>query len=234
MHSSLSPGTLRTAHRLWEERLGAPMGTLGTSGVSFVAWPGHDAAVVLDLGGSLLVAGPEEAITRLRRLPRKHLVDSDAVVSALSRLRPRIIGRALLGYADQWTFTPAPDAHGVRPADLGTVGRVFSQCDAADPDESGLADMSAWFVAEEDGVPVAAAGYEEWPQGIAHCGVAVGGEHRGRGVGRSVASAAVGHALAEHAVVQWRSRDSTMASTRLGERLGFVQLGTQTAFDLHA
>ncbi|MCG7309732.1 GNAT family N-acetyltransferase [Brachybacterium sp. ACRRE] len=68
---------------------------------------------------------------------------------------------------------------------------------------------------------------------MAHCGVAVIAEHRGRGLGRSVASAAVGHALGEYGVVQWRSRDTNTASTRLGARLGFALLGTQTAFDLH-
>lgn len=93
--------------------------------------------------------------------------------------------------------------------------------------------MSTWFVAEDCRVPVAAPGYEEWPHGVAQCGVAVSADHRGRGWGRSVASAAVRHALREHAVVQWRSRDTNAASTQLGERLGFVQAGSQTSFDLY-
>jgi GNAT superfamily N-acetyltransferase len=233
MPSSLSTATLRTVERLWEERMHAPKGTLGSSGVSIVEWPGFTAAVILDIGGTLIVAGPAEAIALLRHLSPQRLVDADVAASALLSLRPRLIGKALLGYADESTFTPAPSAHKVRQADLSAAEQVLSHCDADDGDESGLSEMNAWFVAEEDGVPVAAAGYEGWPGSVAHCGVAVGARHRGRGLGQSVASAAVGHALAGHAVAQWRSRDTNATSTRLGERLGFMQLGSQTAFDLH-
>lgn len=213
--------------------MSAPKGMLGSSGVSFVEWPGFNAAVILNFGGSLLVAGPAEAIALLRRLSRQQLVDADVAASALLSLRPRLIGKALLGYADESTFTPAPAAHRVRPADLSAAEQALSHCDADDRDESGLSEMNAWFGAEEEGVPVAAAGHEGWPGSVAHCGVAVGAGHRGRGLGQSVASAAVGHALTEHAVAQWRSRDTNATSTRLGERLGFVQVGSQTAFDLH-
>ena len=232
MPSSLSTATLRTVERLWEERMSAPKGTLSRSGVSMVEWPGFDAAVNLEVGDSLLVAGPEEAIARLRQLPRRQLADPEVAESALRDLRPRRIGSAFLAYADASTFTPSPATHEVHQAELDAAERTVAHCDAEDRDESGLLEMSTWFVADENGVPVAAAGYEEWPQRVAHCGVAVDTGHRGRGLGRSVASAAVGHALQEHAAVQWRSRDSNAASTRLGARLGFVQVGRQTSFEL--
>lgn len=233
MPTSLSAPTLRTVERLWQERMGAPKGALGSAGVSFVEWPGLTAAVILDIGGVLLVAGPSEAIGLLRRLARAQLLDVEVAGSALGSLRPELVGRALLGYADVSTFTPVHASYGVRQADRSSMEEVVSQCDPDDRDESGLLEMHGWFVAEEEGVPVAAAGYEEWPGGVAHCGVAVSAEHRGRGLGRSVASAAVGHALGEHEVVQWRSRDTNAVSTRLGARLGFVQLGAQVAFDLY-
>lgn len=233
MSSSLNTPTLHTVKSLWEERMSAPKGTLGSSGVSTVEWPGFTAAVVLDIGRSLLVAGPAEAIELLRRLSPKQLVEANVTESALLSLRPRLVGKALLGYAEESTFTPAPAAHRVHPADLMAAEQALAHCDADDRDESGLSEMSAWFVAEEEGMPVAAAGFEEWPGGVAHCGVAVGAGYRGRGLGQSVASAAVEHALAGHGVAQWRSRNTNATSTRLGERLGFVQVGSQTAFDLH-
>jgi RimJ/RimL family protein N-acetyltransferase len=232
MPSSLSTATLRTVERLWEERLRAQEGALSSSQVSFVEWPGFTAAVIVDNGGSVLVAGPAEAIGRLHGHPRHELVDAGAAESALVDLRPRLIGQALLGYADESTLTRAPAAWPVRQADLGAVEQAISHCDPEDRDESGLSEMNIWFVAEDEGVPVAAAGFEQWPQGVAHCGVTVGTEHRGRGIGHAVATEAVEHALVEHAVAQWRSRDTNVASTRLGERLGFVQVGTQTAFEL--
>lgn len=234
MPSSLSTATLRTVERLWEERVRAQEGALSSSRVSFVEWPGFTAAVIVDIGGSVLVAGPGEAIGRLHGLPRHELVDAGAAESALVDLRPRLIGQALLGYADTSTFTRAPAAWPVHQADLGAVERAISHCDPEDRDESGLSEMDVWFVAEDDGVPVAAAGYETWPRSVAHCGVAVGAEHRGRGFGRAAASDAVEHALREHTVAQWRSRSTNVASTRVGDRLGFVQAGTQTAFELHS
>src|SRR5699024_9268115 len=73
MSSSLSTSTLRTVERLWEERMSAPKGTLSSSGVSMVEWPGFTATVILDIGGSLIVAGPAEAIALLRHLSPQQL-----------------------------------------------------------------------------------------------------------------------------------------------------------------
>jgi len=212
----------------------AQEGALSSSEVSFVEWPAFTAAVIVDIGDSVLVAGPAEAIGRLHGLPRQELVDASAAESALCDLRPLLIGQALLGYADELTFSRAPAACPVRQAERGAVQQAISQCKPEDRDESGLLEMSVWFVAEDEGVPVAASGYESWPRRVAHCGVAVGAEHRGRGIGLAVASGAVEHAFREHTVAQWRSRDTNVASTRVGERMGFVQMGTQTAFELRA
>lgn len=234
MSSSSRPATLHVVERLWEERMRAQEGALSTSEVSFVECPGFTAAVIVDIGGSVLVAGPAEAISRLHGLPRQGLVNADAAESALVDLRPQLIGQALLGYADESTFTPAPAARTVRRADRGAVEQAISHCEPEDRDESGLLEMNVWFVAEHEGMPVAAAGYESWPRSVAHCGVAVGAEHRGRGLGQAVASDAVEHALREHTVAQWRSRDTNVASRHVGERLGFVRMGTQTAFELRA
>lgn len=211
----------------------APLGALSQPGVSFVEWPGFDAAVILDIDGSLLVAGPAEAIELLRQLSAQRLGNAESTASALRSLRPRLIGKALLGYADESTFTPAPGSHRVRRADLLAAEQAVARCDADERDESGLLEMDTWFVTEEDGVPVAAAGYEVWARGVAHCGVAVSADRRGRGLGEAVASTAIRHALREESVAQWRSREANIASTRLGEHLGFVKIGSQMAFDVH-
>lgn len=212
--------------------MGAEPGVLGSSGTSIVEWPGSSAAVILEIGDALLVAGPSKAIELLRSCPREQLVDVDGTASALGILRPVLVGKALLGYVDRSNFTPAGAPPRAHRADRGAMEEVIAQCEADDRDESGLLEMPLWFVAEDAGVPVAAAGYEDWSGAVAHCGVAVGARHRDKGWGRAVAQAAVGHALDKHDVVQWRSRDTNLASTRLGERLGFARAGTQTAFDL--
>ena len=233
MPNSLPSRTRRTVQHLWEDKVGAKRGTLKTGGVSYVEWPGFDAAVVVDIEGAHLVAGPAEAIELLRGLSSRQLSDAEATASALQPLRPELTGKALLSYADATTFAPVDVSSRARQADRRAMEEVVAKCEVDDRDESGLPEMTSWFVTGDGGAPVAASGYEGWSPAVAHCGVAVIAEHRGKGWGRSVASAAVGHALGDHDVVQWRSRDTNRASTRLGGRLGFAQVGTQTAFDLH-
>lgn len=234
MPSTLGTTALRTVERVWETRMGAREGSLGSSAVSFVEWPGFSAAVVLSLGDALLVAGPGEAIKQLRDLPRQKLLDVASLEGALKALSPDLVGKALLAYTDESPSTPAGTSNNVHEVTRVEVEEVLSYCETDECDESGLLEMNRWFVADDDGVPVAAAGYEEWSNGVAHLGVAVSRAHRGRDLGRSVASAAISHALREHSVAQWRSRDTNTSSTLLGERLGFVQVGAQIAFDLRA
>lgn len=214
--------------------MGAKERALGSSEVSFVEWPGFSATVVLGIGDALLVAGPSEAIKQLSRLPREKLLDVATIEGALDALQPELVGKALLAYADASTFAPAETPNTVHEAKRIEVEEVASYCGSEERDESGLLEMNRWFVADDVGVPVAAAGYEEWSGSVAHLGVLVSRAHRGRDLGCSVASAAVGHALNEHPVAQWRGRDTNTSSIRLGERLGFVQVGTQIAFDLRA
>ncbi|GAA2750536.1 GNAT family N-acetyltransferase [Kitasatospora cinereorecta] len=72
---------------------------------------------------------------------------------------------------------------------------------------------------------VAAAGYRRWPRDTAHLSVLTAAGHRGRGLARATASAAVAHALSRSLLPQWRARPD--ASRGVAAALGFRELGTQ-------
>ncbi|WP_347336090.1 GNAT family N-acetyltransferase [Streptomyces sp. Root1304] len=77
---------------------------------------------------------------------------------------------------------------------------------------------------------VAAAGYEAWPESTAHVSVLTAAGHRGRGLARRTASAAVAHALEAGLMPQWRAR--TVESRAVARALGFRELGVQLSVRL--
>ena len=82
----------------------------------------------------------------------------------------------------------------------------------------------------EHGQVAAAAGYRDWPSGIAHMSVLTAASARGRGLARAAASAAVAHAIGEGRLPQWRARPE--ASRRTARALGFRELGSQVSIQL--
>ncbi|WP_337192349.1 GNAT family N-acetyltransferase [Streptomyces sp. YIM 132580] len=75
-----------------------------------------------------------------------------------------------------------------------------------------------------------AAGHELWPRGTAHLSILTDPRHRRRGLARAVGSAAVGDALAQGLLCQWRGR--TLASRRVAHTLGFQGTGFQLSLRL--
>ena len=96
--------------------------------------------------------------------------------------------------------------------------------------ERGLAGKitSPAFVVRAAGEVAAAAGYVDWPGGVAHLSVLTAARARGRGLGAVASSAAVTHALAVGKLPQWRAR--VEASQRIARGLGFHELGAQVGF----
>jgi hypothetical protein len=99
---------------------------------------------------------------------------------------------------------------------------------AEDVAESGIIEFtSPAFAAREHGTIVSAAGYHDWPEQFAHLSALTLATARGRGLARSVASAAVTHAIAHGKLPQWRARPET--SGLVARALGFRQLGFQVS-----
>jgi RimJ/RimL family protein N-acetyltransferase len=102
-----------------------------------------------------------------------------------------------------------------------------------DVGESGIGEITtAAFAVREHGQLVAAAGYRDWPCGVAHMSVLTAPAARGRGLARAAASAAIGHAMCQGRLPQWRARFS--ASQSVARALRFRGLGFQVSIGLTA
>ncbi|MGW1158619.1 GNAT family N-acetyltransferase [Streptomyces sp. NPDC002519] len=111
------------------------------------------------------------------------------------------------------------------------LAALLARAGEEDAGESGLEDItSPAFVLRESDDVVAAAGYHAWPRSVAHLSVLVAPGHRGRGLTRAAASAAVAHALGAGLLPQWRARPHP--SKRVALALGFQELGTQLSVRL--
>ncbi|MCR2811969.1 GNAT family N-acetyltransferase [Microbacterium sp. zg.Y1090] len=234
MPHALDDTTEMAVRRVWAERLGVSPAVFAQAEPVFIVRPGLTAAVVVRLEKTVVVAAPELALSALRSLAPRHLLDVGALLTALEPLAPSLFGVATLAFADRGTIVPAR-SDAVRMASDAEVAAVMSACSTEERDESGLLAMDRRWTTWADGVePAAAAGYEVWGGGLAHIGVATAPAFRGKGFGAQAAAAAALHAIGDGLVAQWRCRARNRASARLGESLGFVRLGEQIAVDLAA
>lgn len=211
------------ARALWSGLAGVAFPAIGTDVVvapaSALAPPGW--VGVVGLAGATLVTVPDPATAAVvRRRPPAPIDDPGAWRARFAVAEH--LGPAALAYLEPGAFRP----YGGAVVERGDPGPLLA---AADPDEvaeSGLADLaSPVHVLREAGRIVAAAGYERWPGGVAHLCLLTAAGHRGRGRGRTVATAAVRDALDAGLLPQWRARPAP--SRRVAVALGFRELGVQ-------
>ena len=187
---------------------------------------------IVALGGGALATVPRPALVApvraaLSNRDRGPVLDLDRVLAALPVAD--VLGPATLAYVDRSEFTGA-DRDGVAVERLADgpeqLAALLAGADEAEVDESGLAGLTSdAFVIRDGAHPVAAAGWRSWPGGIAHLLVLTAPYHRGRGLGRQVASAATAAALDVGLAPQWRARPA--ASRRIARSLGFREYGGQ-------
>jgi RimJ/RimL family protein N-acetyltransferase len=190
-------------------------------------------AGVVSIGGAVIATAPDPARAAvlqrgLSALPAAALADGDLLRGRLPVADLR--GPAALAYLDAAEFRAGPGRPPAEPRDARDAGlrRFLSGCDAADVEESGMAEITspAFTVCDQERV-IAAAGYREWAGGVAHLSVLTGAPARGRGRARAAASAAVAHALARGLLPQWRAVPAP--SRRVAASLGFRELGAQVS-----
>lgn len=191
---------------------------------------------IVVLGAAGIVTVPNVQVAQLladasSKLSCEELVDEDRLRAVLPVLE--VLGPASLFYLDRADFLPVHGGAAAEEAVCGDdeVALLLAHVDEKDAGESGLEDItSPAFVLRESDVAVAAAGYQAWPQAVAHLSVLVSPGHRGRGLARVVASAAVAHALDAGLLPQWRARRHP--SQRVALALGFRDLGSQLSVRL--
>lgn len=205
---------------------------------------------VVELEGSALVTAPDDATARrvqvLHGLSPGARTDAGAIREHLPVAE--VLGPARLAYLDAASLTTvelrtapaAPSAHDPGPeirdvveldAQAPELRALLRRVDAADADESGLAELtSPAFALRRGGAVVAAAGFRSWPGDVAHLSVLADPEVRGRGYGRLVARAATTAALGAGLLPQWRAR--VEPSQRIARSLGYRELGSQLSVRL--
>ncbi|MEV0775624.1 GNAT family N-acetyltransferase [Streptomyces sp. NPDC050433] len=247
-HQSGRASAVTHARTLWTELAGVPAGFTTPSSVvvapgSLLCPPGW--AGIVRIGDAALATAPDartaEALGRaVGKLSYAELVDPVRLGEALSGGTAPVLdvlGPAALFYGGQGrgrdAFVPAfPGAAGVTveraASDAPALTALLAAAGTADADESGLDEITspAFLLRRRThGDVVAAAGYLTWPRSVAHMCVLVSPHHRGRGLARIVASAAVSHALVAGLLPQWRARP--YASRRVAVGLGLQELGAQ-------
>ncbi|WP_433250545.1 GNAT family N-acetyltransferase [Streptosporangium sp. CA-135522] len=188
-------------------------------------------AGVVVLGGAAIATVPDGSLVEPLRDALRTRVAESAV--DLDRLRARLdvvdlLGPATLAYLDAGDFRMAHEAGTVDrlPVDHPAVRALVVSAGEADADESGLEEVTSEVFAVRDGEEViAAAGYRSWPASVAHLSVLTAPRHRGHGLARRAASAAVEDALEDRLLPQWRARPEP--SRRVARALGFGELGVQ-------
>ncbi|MFF4053977.1 GNAT family N-acetyltransferase [Streptomyces chartreusis] len=228
---------LDRARELWKELAAKPVEfSSSLDGANVVVSPGSGLCPplwtgIVALGGASIITVPSVQVAQVMagassKLSGEELVDEDRLREVLVVLD--VLGPASLFYLDRADFLPVQGATAVEEAVGGDdeLAVLLASAGEEDAGESGLEDItSPAFVLRECDDVVAAAGYQVWPRSVAHLSVLVAPGHRGRGLARVVASAAVAHALDAGLLPQWRARPRP--SKRVALALGFQELGSQ-------
>jgi GNAT superfamily N-acetyltransferase len=164
----------------------------------------------------------------LETLPAASLTDPTVLSTRLQVLD--MLGPACLAYLDPAEFRPHRGQVAVEqllPHD-DDLRQLVGSASTDDVEESGITRItSPAFAVREHGAIISAAGYRDWPGQVAHRSVLTIATARGRGLARTVASAALTHAIADGDLPQWRARPQP--SRRVARALGFRELGSQVS-----
>ncbi|MFF0435566.1 GNAT family N-acetyltransferase [Streptomyces sp. NPDC004327] len=232
---------LARARGLWETLAAAPVSFAPSGGATVVVSPESGLcppswAGIVVLGDAAIVTAPTGAAARALRyamanVPTDSLTAADVIQTVLPVAE--VLGPATLGYVSSEGFRPAATGAAIEESAPGhqELHGLVRSAGQQDADESGMEEItSPAFVVREGADVIAAAGYRTWPASTAHISVLTAPRHRGRGLARQVASAAVAHALAANLMPQWRARP--VESRRVAAALGFRELGTQLSVRL--
>ena len=189
---------------------------------------------LLELGDMSILqyhASPDEGVLELlSRLDSKKITREDILATGLLKES----GWEPFYYVDSQDFRPitSPCVRQLDLADSAAFARL----------QSSLPENMQWFVDMhhpvvfgyiEDGELIgAASNFLFDAQGVAATGEFVHPEHRNKGVGRKVVSAAVAWALERNFIVEYSTWDENKASQKVCEALGFVPYVCEREFSL--
>jgi GNAT superfamily N-acetyltransferase len=242
----LSPATLDAADGYWAGFLGVPRTRLRPPRPLAVPHAGlgdYRGMYAQAFGAAPVVSLPMEMLERFGPAAAQAagggLMDDDRWRTVFGARVDRVIGPAVIAYADAGTFRSVSTHPGVRlltDADRPALDALRDAVSAEEWEHSGSPGLDAMRLAGAiaDGNLAAIAGYAVWGGRLAHLSVVTHPAHRGRGLGAATVALAIETALAAGLVPQYRTLASNAPSLGIARRLGFVGYATSLAVRLHA
>jgi hypothetical protein len=235
--SSFAPAILERIDAYWSGWLGCSPGELRgettrvrAHGAGLVEYP---ALFVLVSHAAPLVSLPARALDALAARAARW---SAEVVRDPERLAPelapfsieRAIGPAFLGYATALRARAPANVRRLEACDRAAIDDLRRACTEQEWEHGGLQlqdGLDVFGAFDAGGELAAIAGYQRWPQGLAHLYVVSRPRQRGGGFGTQAVTAAAGEALARGLVAQYRTLESNAASLAIARKLGFRPYG---------
>jgi hypothetical protein len=184
-----------------------------------------------------VLVAPERILVRAAHLSDTELADGPTLLGLSRGLEPgtctgRLLGEATLWFADSYVSNDALKSVVVTD-DVAAVTDLERLCPPDDIAEVGLSKTDWKFATLDDTDQITAgAGFDEWEQILGHLGVLTPPALRRYGFGTLAAGIATNEALDRGLIPQWRARRDNSASRALAARLGFDEVGSQTAVSL--
>lgn len=193
---------------------------------------GWDGVYVMRVGQSVRLRAPRHLRSVIEPLVQDVSVDGLMNRSlwsvGLSERRPIVLGPASHFLAD----SPLDGGDGATPVEPGHASAFAAGLTPAELEESGVSEGVALFGVSVDGQLAAIASLTEWAGAMSDVGVITQPLFRGRGLGQTVATAALNDAISRCGFARWRAREDNLASIRLAKRLGLAFYGTNLGIRL--
>jgi RimJ/RimL family protein N-acetyltransferase len=186
--------------------------------------------------GTTIISVPESDVTSATSRAANLSIASmtpDAILRDLFRDRiSKFIGPAYQGFISQKSFRAVtePEARLATTADIDALKKLASDCSQEDWEHSSIDfDDERIFIATVGQVIVAAASVKRQAGIYPSLGFVTHLEHRGKGFGAAVASAAVADALGSNTLVLWQTLVANVSSIKVAERLGVEKFAESNA-----
>ena len=195
------------------ERYGLPMDRLvpGEVAVAEVQHPSLPVRAFSRQGGAVLAVAPEHA-----GVLRRYLSDASSLLPALQKTAAELRGHLFSGVARTGVAIPPPEAE-------------VTVLDAADPRLPdwviGHFTGEAWVVLDSDGTVLSTAVLKRYDDRVREISVGTAERARGRGLARSVVSAAARSVLSEGRAVLYNHAPDNYASAKVAEAVGLHEFG---------
>lgn len=238
----LHPETLDALDGYWAAFLGVPRTRLRPPRPIAVPHAGlgdYAGMYAQAFGGAAVVSLPMALLERLgpavTQAAQGGLADDGRWQAVFGERMDRVVGPALIAYADAGTFRPPLSSRlEVRPLEWADRAGLDAMRRVVTPEgwEHGRGD-DAQIGVFVDGVLGAVASYEVWDGRIAHLSVVTHPAHRGHGLGTAAVAHATRTALDRGLIAQYRALASNTHSIGISRRLGFVPYAASLAVRLH-